>query len=185
MTHLIAAFLAGVLGTMVVESLAQHFVGRIPVPWTNQIAAFASSPWLYIKLLTGCEEKQILKTLRTLFDAWRTRNPSAYSNCWAENATRLDGVKSLSVQSKHEIVERFENAVEKYPQIVVESFCVTSLKYDRPSSTATVAVRYRMRITRVDFDLPLHENGVEMYKLSCIDDEWLIVANIDHYSEIS
>jgi len=96
---------------------------------------------------------------------------------------RIMGSTSTVKEDKAIIEEKFRRSCERNSVIAVPLVAVENIKISPDSTTAIAEVYYRFELTRADGLPPIAECSKEVYSLRKVDDNWIIVSNIDWFSD--
>lgn len=182
--QLIIGFILGVVASVIASFLFTWLTAIFPFERQRWIVAFIRAPILHVKLNFRTDEREIRDRIRTLFRAWRDKDMETYLSCWSEDCVRVVGSTSTVKEDKAAIADKFRGSCAKYVEISTPVVAVENVRISPDSTNAVAEVYYRFELIRVEDSLPAVECSKEFYSLRKLDDHWVIVSNIDWFSEV-
>ena len=182
--QVIVGFVLGVVTSVLASFVFTWLTALFPFERQRWIVAFMRHPFLQLKFRFRTDERKIRNRIRILFRSWRDKDLETYLSCWAEDCVRVMGSTSTVKEDKAAIAEKFSESCAKYFEISTPVVSIESVRISPDSTNAVAEVYYRFELIRAEDSLPAIECSKEFYSLRKQDNEWLIVSNIDWFSEV-
>ena len=182
--ELLIGFILGLFASVIASFIFTWFWEVFPLDRQRRIITFFRNPLLSFRLFRNTEERRIKNVLQTLFRSWCDKDKEKYLSCWADDCIRIMGSDSLVKEDKNAIAAKFSWSCQKYNEITVPVFVVEDIRLSQDSQSARAEVYYKFKLTKAEDSLPVIEPAREFYALRKRDDKWVIISNVDHFSEM-